>query len=216
MLGRVSSALADFEHVAASRSHAWDITLFLSVVPPLLDAGALEDVELIRRSFAWYAALVTPLSQTLRAQVIHGDMNDQNVLVSEEGREDEAIGLLDFGDMVRSWRVADPAIACAYLVIQLHYEDRAPGIGEVIRACATLLAGFASAAPLDEDEWSVLPALVLARIATSLVFGAYSAALDPGNLYLSLTHAPGWRALRLLLSVPLEHLQEGFKQAGSQ
>lgn len=213
MLGRVTGALAGFEHPAASRSHAWDLAGFLSVVPPLLDAGALRaaaDAELIRRAFAWYAALVTPLAATLRTQVAHGDMNDQNILVGEDA--DEAVGLLDFGDMVRTWTVADPAIACAYLVIQLHYEDRAPAMREVIDACATLLAGFTSAAPLDDDEWSVLPSLVLARIATSLVFGAYSAALDPSNGYLLLTHAPGWRALRLLLSVPLERLQEGFRQ----
>lgn len=207
MLGRVTAALAQFDHPAATRSHAWDLSLFGSVVPLLM--GAVQEAadrdcvaEVLRR----YGETVLPVAPRLRRQVIHGDLNDQNVLVDEAS--DEPLGVIDFGDLLRSWRVADGAVACAYLLIQLHYARAASRTPEQIGAlCTAFLSGFAGACELCEDEWAVLPTLVLARISTSLVFGAYSAGLEPSNAYFSLTQAPGWRALRLLLSMPPERLR---------
>jgi Ser/Thr protein kinase RdoA (MazF antagonist) len=212
MLGRVTGSLATFEHAAARRSSAWDPALFLTAVPQLINSVATPaDRELIRQVVSRFDARVTPIAHRLRSQVIHGDLNDQNILVSvEEGPSDgavphptEPVGVIDFGDMVFSFRVADPAIAAAYLVIQMHYYAAAsPSAEEVCGLCASLLSGFASVCELDRDEWAALPTVVLARIATSLVFGSYSASLDPTNKYLTLTLTPGWRCLRLLLSMP--------------
>ncbi|KAJ1627839.1 kinase-like domain-containing protein [Pavlovales sp. CCMP2436] len=203
MLGRVTNALASFEHPATVRSHAWDLALFSQSVSPLLHA--VEDVEsrgLVRQVLKRFAESVAPSASLLREQVIHGDLNDQNILVSED-LKGAPVGVLDFGDMVRSWRVSDPSIACAYLVIQLHYKGvRERTAGEISALCRAFLSGFAQACELSEDERAMLSTLVLVRICTSLVFGAYSASLDPANEYLSLMQLPGWKALRLLLDVP--------------
>jgi len=209
MIGRVTESLARFDHPAATRAHAWDSAGFVTAVPPLLESlrGAAER-ELIGHVLARFRQDVEPRAPKLRVQIIHGDLNDQNVLLSEDcDGPARPVGVIDFGDCVRSWRVADGAIACAYLLIQLHYERTAARTAEQMsELCAALLSGVGNTCELREDEWAVLPTLVLARISTSLVFGAYSASLAPENAYLTLTRAPGWAALRLLLAIPREQL----------
>ena len=59
----------------------------------------------------------------LPVQPIHGDLTEDNVV----GRRDEAGrlmpgGVIDFGDLTRSWRVGDLAVACASLLL----PDRTP------------------------------------------------------------------------------------------
>lgn len=206
MLGRVTKALTQFSHPATVREHAWDVVHFASTAPPLIRAVPDEaNRKLVTEVLRRFNEHVAPVAPRLRRQVIHGDMNDQNVLIAEDSTE--PAGIIDFGDLVQSWRVADAAIACAYLLIQLHYKEAAARtLAQVGTLCTALLTGFASECELTGDEWAVLPTLVLARISTSLVFGAYSASLEPNNEYLTLTQAPGWMALRLLLSIQQENL----------
>ena len=89
---------------------------------------------------------VLPRARELRVSVIHGDINDQNVLVDGAA----VVGVIDFGDMCATWRVNEVAIAAAYAVIALHYErpagapppDVLPSLGEV-EACAVMVASYA-------------------------------------------------------------------------
>ena len=54
----------------------------------------------------------------------------------------------------------------------------------------------------DDAEWAALPTLISCRLAMSLTLGAVSAAHDPGDAYLRLTLAPGWRALQMMRATP--------------
>lgn len=199
-VGDVTVALDAFAHPGAHRWHQWDLANVLTV---RRFAPAVEDPE--NRALADdvlrdFETKVLPHAADLRVGVLHNDANDQNVVVVRKnprvGEEDvgEGVftpaGLLDFGDIVSSWRVNDVAISLAYFM--LHKEDP---VGDA----AEMLAGFESRFPLTDLERSLLPILVAARLVCSCVCGAYSAAQDPGNKeYLLLTQRPGWTALRAL------------------
>ena len=63
-------------------------------------------------------------STDLAARCVHGDLNDYNVLVGGgddvETRGQRITGIVDFGDMVHSYRVGDLAIAIAYAMLDAH------------------------------------------------------------------------------------------------
>lgn len=199
---RVSASLETFSHPATRRpTFIWDLAHAHGVRTLLLHlpaerrptvAGVLDEFE----------ARVLPRAHELRAQVIHNDLNDQNVLVDEAGAE--VVGLLDFGDLCHSWLVNELAISIAYVAIARFYgstDAARPGPDEAAamrRDIEAVTAGFEAARPLNEAERAVLPTLVAGRVAVSLTLGAYSSSLDPSNEYLKMTLLPGWRALQLL------------------
>lgn len=153
-LGELNLALATFEHPAAHRSHAWDLAAA---------AGLEELLPLVPRYAVREAILGVPDLAALPQQVIHGDFHPGNVLV----RDREVVGILDFGDVLHTARVADLAIALAYLSAEHH---------------AAFTAGFESVVPLTEGERAALGPCVRARLAQRILLGAYKADGDDDAL----------------------------------
>jgi Ser/Thr protein kinase RdoA (MazF antagonist) len=154
MLGRLSRALADFEHPAADRVLAWDlsqVTLLreLDPAPPVL--------EIIERA----ERLVLPVLDDLPRQVIHNDFHPGNLLVDPAGPA-YISGILDFGDTVRSARVNDLGVALAYLSMGSSPWE----------AAAPFLDGFESVVPLLDAERALLPHLVAVRLAQRVLLNA--------------------------------------------
>ena len=198
-VGRVDVALSSFDHPAVRRTHLWDLRQ-LPALRPLLGSLALDAQRAaVDGVLAEFDSVVAPRASKLRMATIHGDANDQNVLVDEAG--EEVVGILDFGDLVRSWQVCELAVTAAYILITLDYEETPAALAplDAVRAVA---AGYNGELPLTDDEWAVLPTLIAARLALSLTVGSYSAAQDPSNEYLRLTLAPGWRALQRWRATP--------------
>ncbi|HSG09855.1 MAG TPA: aminotransferase class III-fold pyridoxal phosphate-dependent enzyme [Longimicrobiales bacterium] len=134
----------------------------------------------------------------LPTQVIHGDINDHNVLVGEAGT---VTGLLDFGDAHDAPAVFDLAIALAYAVL---------GQRDPFQAAARMAAGYHAVRPLSDEELTVLFPLIRARLAASVSIAASrrrnTAEVDP---YLLVSEEPAWTFLgRTAGTHP--HLARGF------
>ena len=232
LCAKVSRALSQIDHPAAHRIFVWDLAQTLECRPLLAHLSA-ERQQLIGSVLDEFEARVLPRAPALRTCVIHGDINDQNVLVSEPtsaGGERSVVGVIDFGDMCHTWLVNEVAIAAAYAVIALHYERpkgeptpaEQPSLGEV-EACVAMVTSYAAHMSaeghgLSDVEWHVLPTLIACRIAMSLCIGAYSSAQDPTNEYLQLTLLPGLHALRALRATSADDLMRALKagpKAGS-
>ena len=199
VLGRLAVALTGYDHPEAHRDFHWDVARADVVVLGLRDVvadprrRALVDAVLER-----FDAVVVPRLHELRRAVIHGDANDHNVLVDRGSRAEPAerfvhvCGLLDFGDLVHSVVVAEPAVAAAYVAMR---SD------DPVGAVADLVAGFHGQHPLTESEIDVLWTLVLARLSLSGVHAAAQSAQRPDDPYLTVSEGPAWRALEALLAV---------------
>lgn len=191
MLGRLSRALAGYDHPAAQRDFHWDVARAHTIVDEL--RGAITDPARRGRVDAVHDRLVehvVPVLPELRHGVIHGDANDLNVLVDAAGQR--VCGLLDFGDIVHSVLVAEVAVAAAYVV---HHSDDPFG------SVAQVVAAFHAEQPLSAAELSVLWDLVLARQALSACHAAVQHAARPDDPYLTISEQPAWDALELLSGI---------------
>jgi len=166
---RLTAALAGFRHPAESRRLAWD----LARLPELTDlADALDDPLPVAVVLERYVAETAPRLAALPHQLIHNDGNLDNLLVDD--RATRVVGVLDFGDVVRTARVIDLAVLASYLLPaddQYTASDTLDG----------LVAGWQSVLPLEDGEHEVLRRLVLARLVQRMLLGAWLAREVPGN-----------------------------------
>ncbi|XP_068624119.1 hydroxylysine kinase [Battus philenor] len=187
----LDAKLQNFNHSGLDgREHIW----MLSKVPELekfkyviKDAEKLDLAEEVIEEFK-YAVL--PQLGELERGVIHGDVNEMNVIVGREPGASESelrvMGVIDFGDVQRSCLVFELAIAMTYAMLL-----------EGPRAGGPLLAGYSVARRLPDHEYRLLKTLISARLVQSLILGAYTAEQDPGNTYVTSTEkANGWELLR--------------------
>ena len=129
-VGRLDRALDGFDHPAIHRDFHWDLARAGAVIqehlPRVTDHADRQIVERITRAALQAIAAHQP---AFRRSAVHHDANDWNVLVSTpdtvsdpripnpELPTPEVVGIIDFGDMVHSWTVADPAVAVAYAML---------------------------------------------------------------------------------------------------
>ncbi|HRW46582.1 MAG TPA: aminotransferase class III-fold pyridoxal phosphate-dependent enzyme [Caldilinea sp.] len=196
-LGELDAALATFRHPALQRTFHWDLAHAGSEVAEHM--GEIADPArraLVARFLARFEAETAPLLAALPHQAIHGDANDYNVLVTDGGdlftRYRQVSGILDYGDMVHSLRVADLAIAAAYALLD---KD------DPLATVAQVTAGYHAANPLTAAEIAALWDLTCMRLCMSVCHAAHQRRLKPENEYLSISERPAWDALERLARV---------------
>ena len=181
-LARLTAALADYHHPAAGHALLWDIRRLPALARHL---PALQDHDLRAEAGAFlddFAARVSPALERLPRQVCHADFNPHNLL-ADPGAPARLTGILDFGDMVRTPRACDLAVAASYRM-----AGEAP-----LKALAGLVGGYAARLPLSPEEIDLLYDLIQARMVATLVITAWRAALHPGNAGYILRNAPAAR-----------------------
>ena len=128
--------------------------------------------------------------------MIHGDLNEQNVIVRRRDFQSSSsadnFGVIDFGDSERGPYVFDVAIAAVYCMLQSRIVDP-------LDVCGHLLAGYLSRShqrTLTAAERAALWPCVTARLAQSLTMSAYTHSVDPTNDYVLKSATRGWTLLR--------------------
>jgi len=185
-VGRVDAALADFDHPAIHRRFHWDLANAASIIRkhlPLMRVDAHRD--LVDRVSTAALNAVGPRVSAFRRSTIHNDANDWNVLVLNH----EIAGIIDFGDMVHSWTVADPAVALAYAV--LHSADP-------LAAADAIAGGYQAEHPLPEEELAAVFPLACLRLCMSACIAAWQQRQRPGDDYLAVSQEPIRRTLPAL------------------
>ena len=204
-LGQLDRELASFDHPAAHRDFHWDLANGLRVIrehgPLIADAKMRELVDQCGQAFE---RAVIPLLPKLRWSVIHGDVNDYNVLVGEHSEHQHVVGVIDFGDMVHSYTVGDLAVAIAYAVL----DRRVP-----IAAAAQVVAGYHEEFPLIEDELEALYGLVLMRLCMSICLAAYQRQQRPDNAYLEISQRSIVNILPRLVAIDWQTTATAFRGA---
>ena len=207
LAARLSGALATFDHAAADRTLQYDSRHAARVVDRL--AGSVVDparrADATRLSDRAWTAL-EPVARDLRVQVVHADLADYNVVAERDlaGRL-APVGVIDFGDVVRSWLVADLATAITSLLVR---ERRSP----LLDACA-VVAGFSAVTPLTEPEVAALWPLVTARASVLATSVDDILAADPDNAYAREEQPLDWLILDRAASVPFPLAEAALRQA---
>ena len=193
MSARLTRALEGYAHPAADHVLQWDVKQAAGLRPLLPD---VTDPELRARCAGWLDWFDANRARldAVPWQVVHADLNPYNVLISPEDQV-QVSGVLDFGDMVRTPRICDLAVAAAYHV--------RPGIGSGPGVLAAMRAGWQSVMPLLAEEAALLPGLTALRMVTTLTIASHRAARWPDNAPYILRNLPSARAG--LLSFPAPH-----------
>ncbi|HUA24877.1 MAG TPA: phosphotransferase [Steroidobacteraceae bacterium] len=193
LLGRLNCAMRDFTHAGAERPLLWDLSRtheLGGLLHHIADGGRRAQV---RRFLDRFASHALPVLQNLRTQVLHNDFNPHNLLVHTDA-PDRISGIIDFGDMVRGPLINDLAVAAAY-----HVPSDGPPLAQVV----DLVTAYHSITPLQYEELGILPDLIAARQAITVIITAWRAALHPENAPYILRNAPtAWHGLERLNTLP--------------
>jgi 4-aminobutyrate aminotransferase-like enzyme/Ser/Thr protein kinase RdoA (MazF antagonist) len=183
---RLNLALRGFFHPAAGRELLWDLKQAAGLRALL---GAISDAtrrKLIENVLDRYEHRVAARWPRLRAQIVHGDFNLDNVFLDDR---DRVAGIVDFGDISHTAQVADFAIAVASLL-------RGRPLEEVFRIARIAIDGYESQSPLEPIEREVLGDLVAARLATIVAISAWRVERYPENAdYIQAWDADSWNLL---------------------
>ncbi|MEZ4776437.1 MAG: aminotransferase class III-fold pyridoxal phosphate-dependent enzyme [Bacteroidia bacterium] len=201
--GSLISSLQGFDHASAHRWYKWDLANVRWIEPHKDIFRLPQQREMIDYFLNLYKTAVLPLLPQLRESVNHNDANDYNILVSHTFPS-EVISLIDFGDMVYTKTVYEPAIAAAYALM---------GKPDPLSAVADLVKGFHSAFPLTETELSVLFPLIAARLMISVTNAAISRQAHPENTYLQISEQPAWDLLEKLRIISPALAEYTFRDA---
>jgi hydroxylysine kinase len=112
-LARFDRALSDFQHPAQGRTLLWDLQHALRLETLLSTVDSVEERRLAQYGFNIFRDFAAPRLSKLRTQVIHNDLNPNNVLLSGD-REPDVSGILDLGDALTAPLINDVAVAAAY------------------------------------------------------------------------------------------------------
>lgn len=171
-LARLGLALADFSHrCRGDEGLVWDIRQAPRTAPL---AATIEDPlrrKIVERAYETFERKTAQVLPQLRAQVIHNDMNPDNVLVGENDI-DQVRGILDFGDMVQAPLVCDMAIGAAY---------RWPQARHPLEPAARFLKAYDGIRAIEDEEIALIPDLMRLRLAISVTLADWQAEQVPEN-----------------------------------
>ncbi|HET6266636.1 MAG TPA: aminotransferase class III-fold pyridoxal phosphate-dependent enzyme [Acidobacteriota bacterium] len=200
-VGKLDRAMATFDHPAIHRDFHWDLATGTRVYQQyegLIRDQALKD--LTGRMIADYERKVAPILPKLRVTAIHNDCNDFNVIV----RDQSVAGVIDFGDMVRSYTVGDLAVVIAYTI--LHESDPLTAAAEIVR-------GYNQEMPLLEDEIAALFGLICLRLCLSVAIAAEQQRQQPDNSYLAISQKAIVETLPKLAQIKYGFAEAVFRHA---
>ena len=195
MAAGVARALDGFDHPALDRALQWDIRHAGSVVEALAPfASTPARRQLAQDATAHAAAALAPLASELRIRTVHEDVTDLNTVA----RRDRAgrpmpVGLIDFGDLSRTWLATELAVTIA--------ADLFHDLDHPLRVARDVAAGFVARLPLGPAELAALWPMVVARSAAVALSGDQQAALEPDNAYVHETRDEEWAALAAVVAV---------------
>ncbi|TYO82658.1 aminotransferase [Pseudomonas sp. CK-NBRI-02] len=206
LCARVDRALADFDHPGLERTLQWDPrhakALIEHLLPVLQDPSRRARVQQLT---GLAAERLQPLADDLPAQAVHLDITDDNaVWARDAGRQWQLQGVIDFGDLVRTWRIADLSVTCAAL---LHHAE-----GDPLRILPAIQA-YQAINPLQEAELRALWPLVLMRAAVLVLSSEQQLQVEPGNQYILDNIAHEWEIFDTASAVPFALMEAAILQA---
>lgn len=205
LLANSAIAFADFEHPAAHRRMKWDVARLADLEPLLKLYEDKEKYQLLASHLSDFCQHALPALSDCHKQIIHNDSNDYNLLTTTTNGRTTCSGLIDFGDMVYSYRICDLAIAMAYALF---------GQNDVPAAARAIVEGYEQLLELQAAEKDSLYHLIAARLVQSLLLSAQTYKANPSNEYLLVSAQPAWELLGFLHHFGAEKFRNALSSGG--
>ncbi|MGQ0604885.1 MAG: aminotransferase class III-fold pyridoxal phosphate-dependent enzyme, partial [Anaerolineales bacterium] len=205
--GTLSRHLADFNHAGTERVSQWDFQHAPQVVRGFLPFVADEALRFdIERTLHRFEAECGSLLPQLRKSIVHGDLTGYNVLVDRAPGEDWRVsGVVDFGDMTRSYTLSELAVVLA--------ESVMPRSPQPLATAAECVRAYHQLHPLTEAELAALFHFVCIRLCVTLTSECQQLRLEPDNGYVREAFDLDQRMFRTLLGIHPTHAHATFRHA---
>jgi len=192
MLAKLDLALSEIDYPAAHRTHRWDLNAAAQHRNKIVLVEDPTQRRIVEWMFHFYTACALPRLPDLPHSFIHGDVNDENLLI----QDGQITGLLDFGDCIYNPTICELAIALAYAML----EQADPlGVG------AKIVRGYHEVRPLSVDELEVLYSLICGRFCITVTVAAEHRQIDPDHPSWFVTEERAWRLLERFIDLdPVE------------
>ena len=165
-------------------------------MPGIPDPAVREMVQGVLNRFR---KEILPHLGDMPSGVIHGDLNDANVLINPENLDD-VHGVIDTGDIMYAPLVADLGIALAYM--SLFFVD------SPVESVAPVVKGYCAKRPLNELERNLLPLWLMTRLVQSISLGYNAYRQEPDNEYLLVSVIPALSVLPKILNMSPNDIQQ--------
>jgi len=200
--GLLNGYLEEFDHPVAHRKFDWDINQaeWTLLHRDLFDENTKLKITYFQNRFLEKL----PRLQQMRMGVIHNDINDNNIIVTENIETPSVKAVIDFGDAIYSAQINNLAVAIAYAVM---------GKTDPLRDALNVIKGYHEAFPLQEAELDLLYVLVGMRLVLSLTKSALNKEAEPENTYLLISEKPALELLNKWYNINEQLATYGFRNA---
>jgi hydroxylysine kinase len=204
---KLGHALSGFAHPGSNPDLIWNMNHALAVrdIAHHVPDAALR--ALVIDCIDYFATHVAPAFLSLRTQVVHNDLNPENVLLDPHDTSRVA-GVIDFGDMASSPLVVDVAVTASYM---REFE------GNPLAKLASFIGAYHSLMPLERREMDLVYDLVRVRLATTVAVLHWRIAkrgVDDPYLNNSVSaESTAGKFLKIFSAIPREHASQSLRQA---
>ena len=205
-LAYLGLALKDFDHPGSGHGLLWDMQQALElrrILEHVPDRRLRQGIAATLDDFEVHAL---PVFGEIRCQVIHSDLNPENVLV-EAGAPDRVAGIIDFGDMLKAPLIVDVAVGASYLRVLE---------GNPLSKIAEFLSAYHAVTPLERVEIDMLFDLIKTRLAATITILSWRATLrgadDPYLQGAVASESSAAEFLKILLELPRNNARQIFRQ----
>ena len=165
-VARLAKSMRGFSHPSAYRNLPWDLKSVPMVREMLPSIRRPEWRKAAEQALDRYDVTIGPAWESLRTQVVHGDLNIDNALVDDEGL---ISGIIDFGDMSHTALITDLASVVDSLVLDRESDER-------FRVARLILDGYQRITPLETDELRLISDAWAARAAAGIGIASWRVA----------------------------------------
>ncbi len=200
--GLLTKKLQHFNHPEAKRSFEWDIarSLWTSDFLELFNTKEKEIITYFQQLFRSQLQSY----HSLRKTIVHNDVNDNNIIVSENIEKPKIIGVIDYGDAIYTQPINDVAVICSYAI--MHHNDP-------LEASLAVVRGYHSSYTLEEDEINHLFICIAMRLVISVTKSAINKKKEPTNRYLLISEKPAWEVLKKWVIISPDFAYYSFRNA---
>ena len=200
--GEITNGLRDFKHNYSVREYEWDTANSLWV-KEYLHFFDKDKRAILSYFIDLFEARKDDYDQ-LRKSIVHNDVNDHNIIVSDELVDPKISAIIDYGDATHTQIINDLAITCCYAGM---------GFNDPLAAVLPIVKGYHSKFSIEENEIKHLYTAMAMRLAISLTKSAQNKLSDPDNEYLQVSDGPGWDLLRKWYLISPEFALYRFREA---
>ena len=198
----ISKSLTNFSHSFSKRRIEWDISNSLWV-EDYVDKFD-DDKKKIIKEFIKSFKEGLPIFNKLKKSIIHNDINDNNIIVSNDLINPKIVSIIDFGDSVFAQTINDLAITCSYGIMNLN---------DPLSACCDIVNGYHGVSKISDNELKILFNLVAMRLVISVTKSLINKVREPENKYLLISEKSAWEVLKKWVKIDSEFAYYSFRKA---